>query len=87
MNRDMFISLTQIADKIMHIKQTWKAFKIQTKYSYKSGMHFNLKWIPNKDDSFTLLIHINPHWELRHIFAKRLCKDRYVVYDFRITYN
>lgn len=40
MNKDMFISLTQIADKIMHIEQTWKAFKIQTKYSYKSENAF-----------------------------------------------
>lgn len=36
----MFISLTQIADKIMHIEQTRKAFKIQTKYSYKSENAF-----------------------------------------------
>lgn len=46
----MLISLTQIADRIMHIKQTWKAFKIQTKYSYKLKSAFNLKTTPNKDD-------------------------------------
>lgn len=36
----MFISLTQIADKIIHVKQTWKAFKINIKYSYKSENAF-----------------------------------------------
>lgn len=34
----MFISLTQIADKIIHMKQ--KAFKIHTNYSYKSENAF-----------------------------------------------
>lgn len=36
----MFISLTQIADNIMYIKQTWKPFKIHTKYDYKAGNAF-----------------------------------------------
>lgn len=40
MNKDMIISLTQITDKIIHIKQTWKPFKIHTKYSYKSKNAF-----------------------------------------------
>lgn len=39
-NKDVSFALTQIADKIIHIKQTWKVFKIQTKYNYKSKTAF-----------------------------------------------
>lgn len=39
----MSFALTQIADKIIHIKQMWKAFKIQTKYNYKSKTAFLFK--------------------------------------------
>lgn len=42
----MSFTLTQIADKIIHIKQTWKVFNIQAKYNYKSKTAFLFKKKP-----------------------------------------
>lgn len=63
----MFISLTQIVDKIIHIKQTWKALRYRLNIVINPKMHFNLKRTLNKDDSFTLITHINSLKTKAHI--------------------